>query len=143
MIKLTVPGEPVPQPRHRVSTWGGRGRAYIPAKHPINAYKQAIQLVARSRISRPLSGWLVVDIQVVFGRPPSHLTKSGLAKSAPAYPGGIGDWDNLGKGVCDALQGIAYDNDSTIVDGRCRKRYAARGEEPRTIITVRLADAAG
>jgi Holliday junction resolvase RusA-like endonuclease len=138
MIELTIPGQPVPQPRHKVSTWGGRGRAYIEARHPIHAYKQAAQLVARSVISKPLDGWLVVDIEAVFARPPSHRTKTGLSKSAPAFPP-VGDWDNLGKGVCDAIQEIAYLNDSQIVDGRCRKRYAEPGELPRTIVTIREA----
>ncbi len=137
MIELTIPGDPVPQPRHKISTWGGRGRAYIAARHPIHAYKAAIQLVARSRIAKPLDGWLVVDIEAVFGRPPSHRTKTGLSKGAPAYPGGVGDWDNVSKAVCDALQGIAYGNDHQVVDGRCRKRYAGPGEEPRTTITIR------
>lgn len=137
MIELEVDGPPVPQPRHKVSTWGGRARAYIAARHPIHAYRQAIQLVARSRIAKPLDGWLVIDIEAVYGRPESHRTKSGLSKSAPAYPGGVGDWDNLAKAVCDALQGIAYLNDHQVVDGRCRKRYAALDERPRTVISIR------
>lgn len=29
-----------------------------------------------------------------------------------------GDWDNLGKTICDALNGICYDDDSRIVSAQ-------------------------
>lgn len=35
------------------------------------------------------------------------------------------DWDNLGKGVSDALNGIAWADDAQVVDCFTRKRYAA------------------
>lgn len=34
------------------------------------------------------------------------------------------DWDNVGKIVSDALNGIAYRDDSQIVDARVVKRYS-------------------
>ena len=43
------------------------------------------------------------------------------------------DWDNLGKLVSDALNGIAYDDDKSIVDAVVRKFYS---DNPRTQITV-------
>lgn len=36
------------------------------------------------------------------------------------------DWDNIGKLIGDALQGIAFPNDKQITDGHVRKRYGAR-----------------
>ncbi len=47
-LTFTVPGEPVPQPRPRVSTRGGFARAYVPAKHPVHAYRDAITAAART-----------------------------------------------------------------------------------------------
>ena len=47
------------------------------------------------------------------------------------------DWDNLGKLVSDALNGIAYDDDKCIVDGCVRKYYS---EDPRTEITIQEAE---
>lgn len=134
---FTVPGQPVPQPRARVSTRGGFARAYVPAKHPIHAYRQAVQLVARRTIGsgsheRPVA----LDIAAVIERPASHWNKAGLKPSAPAYPPKC-DWDNLGKGVSDALSGIAFVDDDQVVDGRVTKRYAGRGETPCTVVTVR------
>lgn len=140
-VTLTIPGQPVPQPRPKISTIGGRGRAYVPARHPIHAYRQAVELLARSLGTKPAAGAFVVDIEAVFARPPSHYTKTGLAKAAPPHPGP--DWDNVAKGVQDAITtaGTVWHDDSQVVDGRCRKRYAARGEPPRTVVRIRRAEA--
>ena len=43
------------------------------------------------------------------------------------------DWDNIGKIVSDALNGIAYRDDSQVVDSRVRKIYS---NEPRTVIRI-------
>lgn len=136
-VELTIPGSPVPQPRHRVPR---RGKPYIDRGHAIHAYREAVQVFARAAGMKPTSEPVVVDIQCVFVRPTSHLLKGGgLSKSAKAFPPKC-DWDNLGKGVCDALTGIAWEDDEQIVDGRCRKRYARPGESEGTKIRISLAD---
>lgn len=38
------------------------------------------------------------------------------------------DWDNIGKLVCDALNRVAYRDDSQIDSGTVRKRYCEPGE---------------
>lgn len=43
------------------------------------------------------------------------------------------DWDNVGKIVCDALNKIAFCDDTQIVDGRVIKRYA---EQPRVEVEI-------
>lgn len=140
-ITFTVSGQPVPQPRPRISTWGGRGRAYTPAHHPIHAYRQAVVLAAKVAGGRQpvIDGPVGLVVECIFGRPPSHLTKSGtLTKSAPAIPPRC-DWDNLGKGVCDAITDSAaiWADDELVVDGRVLKRYAVPGEAPATKVTIR------
>jgi Holliday junction resolvase RusA-like endonuclease len=138
-ITFTVPGQPVPQPRHKISTWGGRGRAYIEARHPIHAYRQAIALAAQAAgRKRREGGGVSLEINFVFARPPSHWTKSGLAKGAPAIPPKC-DWDNLGKAVSDAITDSAaiWIDDDQVVEAVVRKRYADRGELPGTTVTVR------
>lgn len=131
-IVLEVPGQPVPQPRPRVSTWGGMGRAYTPAKHGIHAYRQAIKLVANGK---RIEGPVVLDVVAVFARPPSHWNKNGLKADAPLWP--RADGDNVLKGVADALTDAGvWDDDDQVVDWRIRKRFAARGEPGRTIIRI-------
>ena len=46
------------------------------------------------------------------------------------------DWDNIGKIVCDALNGIAYHDDKQVVDGQVRKFYS---EQPRVVVTIQEA----
>ena len=43
------------------------------------------------------------------------------------------DFDNVGKIICDSLNGIAYHDDAQIVDGRVRKYYS---QKPRVVVTL-------
>jgi Holliday junction resolvase RusA-like endonuclease len=141
-ITFSLDGPPIPQPRAR-STRGGR--MYTPTKNGIGIYKQALQI--RASLEAKRRGWeatagpCAIDIEAVFARPPSHLTKGGeLRAGSPGYPGHRnGDWDNLAKGVQDAItaSGAIWHDDSQVVDGRCRKRYAVGGELERTVVTIR------
>lgn len=141
-IRVEIPGNAVPQPRAR-STRGGR--MYTP-DNGIVAYKQAASLLVTAEARRLGFAYsetdaFLIDVECVFQRPPSHLKASGdLRASAPAWPFyGVGDWDNLAKGVQDSLKGlrVIWKDDAQVVDGRGRKRYAARGEPARTIVTIR------
>ena len=43
------------------------------------------------------------------------------------------DFDNIGKIVCDALNGIAYYDDAQVVDAQVRKFY---DDAPRVVVTI-------
>jgi len=137
-IVLEVPGQPVPQPRHRIATRGRFATAYVPKAHPVHAYRQAIVLAAKAASKTRREGGVSLSVEFIFARPPSHWTKSGLAASAPAIPPKC-DWDNLGKAVSDAItgSGVIWGDDDQVVDATVRKRYAARREQARTIIRIR------
>jgi Holliday junction resolvase RusA-like endonuclease len=134
-IVLEVPGQPVPQPRPRVSTRGGFGRAYTPTKHPIHVYRQAIKLVAMAS-GKKIAGPTALVVDAVFQRPPSHWRKHDLKPDAPPWPNA--DGDNVLKGVADALTDAGvWGDDDQVVFWSIRKRYAARNEQARTTITIR------
>jgi len=134
-IVLEVEGQPVPQPRPRFSSRGG-GRAYTKADHPIHAYRQAIGLVARASGKTMPRVATVLSIEAVFERPKSHWRKHDLSPKAPLWPNA--DGDNIQKGVADALTDAGFwQDDDQLVDWHCRKRFAARNENARTIITIR------
>lgn len=99
---------------------------YLPSSAPIRAFKAAVITAAGERFTRPIYGPVVVEITALFQRPPSHLTARGeLRKGSPAFPGrNLGDVDNLAKGALDALTGIAWDDDSQVVDLRVSKHFA-------------------
>jgi Holliday junction resolvase RusA-like endonuclease len=141
-LVFTIDGDAVPQPRARATR---AGHMYTPTKNGIRLFKQAIAiragLEARRRCWQPALGPHECHVECVFARPPSHLAKSGeLRAGAPEFPGHrSGDWDNLAKGVQDAVtdSGAIWHDDSQVVYGGCRKRYAARGEPARTIVIIR------
>lgn len=143
-ITFTVPGQPIPQPRPRVSTWGGRGRAYTPKDHPVNAYRQAVAvraaLAAKAARWEQASGPVEVEITCQFERPPSHLTKSAkgpqcVRSGAPSFPP-RSDVDNLAKAVLDAVSdsGVVWEDDDQVVRLVVSKAYAARAC---VVVTVR------
>lgn len=130
--RITVPGQPVPQPRPRVSTRGGFGRAYTPTAHPIHAYRQAVQLAARDVRA---TGAVRLTIRAVFARPPSHWLKAGLKRDAPPWP--RADGDNVAKGIADALTDAGvWADDDCVVEWHVAKRWGARNEQARTEVEI-------
>lgn len=129
-ITFSVPGDPVPQPRPRVSTAGGFGRAYVPKQHPVHAYRQAVAAAARAAGLTQTGEPLNVVIDCVFERPKSHLTKAGVKATAPRLP--RPDVDNLGKAVLDALQDVMGD-DTHVSRLVVEKSY---GQEARTTVRI-------
>ncbi len=74
-MKIFIPGEPIAQPRVKVSTRGGFARAYVDAKHPIHAYKQAIRLAYVNAGGEVLEGPVAIRIVCWFDRPKNHSKK--------------------------------------------------------------------
>lgn len=86
------------------------------------------------RLAWPIQGAVMLDV-VFLRAPPASMSKK---KRAAALAGELRpttkpDLDNLVKAVKDALNGVAYRDDSHIVSIRAAKRY---GETPRAIITI-------
>jgi Holliday junction resolvase RusA-like endonuclease len=129
-ITFSVPGEPVPQPRPRVSTRGGFARAYVPKEHPVHAYRKAIAEAADEAGLVAQDEPLNVVIDAVFERPKSHLTKTGVKPTAPRLP--RPDVDNLAKAVLDALQDVIGD-DTLVARLVVEKSY---GQEARTTVRI-------
>lgn len=123
-ITFSVPGDPVPQPRPKVSTRGGFARAYVPAKHAIHAYRHSVQVAAIDAGLEKTAGTVEVVVDAVFGRPKSHLTKAGVRKTAPALP--RPDVDNVAKAVLDAIGPILGD-DTQVRRLVVEKSYAKEG----------------
>ncbi len=130
-IAFAVAGDPVPQPRPRVSTVGGYGRAYVPKTHAVHAYRQAVADAAEAAGCEPHGEPVNVVIDLVFARPRSHLRKSGVRPGAPVLP--RCDLDNCAKAVLDALNGVAWVDDSQVSRLVVEKSY---GSEGRTTVRI-------
>jgi Holliday junction resolvase RusA-like endonuclease len=128
-ITFSVPGDPVPQPRARITTRGKFAHAYTPKKHPVHAYRDAILREALACGLTPVSEPIEVIIDAVFARPKSHLTKRGVKASAPALP--RADVDNVAKACLDSLKDL-FD------DTHVRRLIVEKswGDEARTTVRV-------
>lgn len=128
MIKFTVPGKPQAKARPRFSG----GHAYTPGK--TTAYEAAVawayKAAAVKASKQPYPGDVPLKMVVTAHMP--------IPSSRPKYqreamlggeirPTGRPDWDNIGKIISDALNGIAYKDDAQIVDSRVIKVY---GDDP-------------
>ena len=122
-ITIEIVGEPIPQPRARITTRGGFGQAYTPKAHPIHAYRQAIALTWKSAVGKQFDGPLKVTMEFYLTRPKTVKRVWHIVKP---------DGDNLSRGATDALKGVAWVDDSQIVESIVRKSYGV----PRTVVSV-------
>lgn len=128
--KLIIPGEPVAKARPRFNT--KTGVAYTPKR--TRSFETIVREVAYNKIVDVLTGPVRMEIVFCFPRPKNKIWKT---KPMPReWKLTRPDWDNLGKSVCDALNGIAYIDDSQIVDIRIRKYICAGDEKPHTEIVI-------
>lgn len=131
LIEFSVPSIPVAQPRqrHRIIQSAGRAFAsnYTPKDSPVNAFKAAVQLAASNALgsSPPLDCPIRMDVVFVFPRPANVRKKDGNGRLPHT---GKPDRDNLMKSLQDAMNGIAYRDDSLIYDGRITKLKASSEE---------------
>jgi Holliday junction resolvase RusA-like endonuclease len=132
MIQFTVYGPPKPQARHRM----GKGFSYDPSAKIKQDFVAAVQ---EHRPETPLKGPLKILLSFFFPRPKSHYRtgkrSDELKDDAPTYYTckGRNDWDNLGKLVCDALNGIMFEDDGQIAVAGVTKRYS---DKPRTVVQI-------
>ena len=138
-IFFIIPGEPQGKARAKtVRLKNGFSHSYTPEKSV--SYENLVKLCFQEEVGpdfQPMAGLFRVDI-IAFMAPPASKPKTWTVLALIASvirPAKKPDWDNIGKIVCDALNGIAYKDDSAIVDGRVRKFYSDR---PR--VEVRIVD---
>ncbi len=119
---LLVLGNPIPQPRPKFATRGKFVTAYVPKTHPVHEYRRQIAEAA-DEAGCYFEGAVRIDVEIVFPRPASHFTKQGLKPSAPSWPRKW-DIDNVIKAIFDALNKVAYADDSQIVEGSFTRGYS-------------------
>ena len=126
-----VPGEPVGKARPRFTR---HGHAYTPKK--TSDYEREVRNSFRIAYPdhAPYTGPVAVEVYAFFAIPPSWTKKkreSALAGGVPHT--GRPDADNCLKAVEDALNGLAFGDDSQITDASVQKRYASR---PRVEVNI-------
>jgi Holliday junction resolvase RusA-like endonuclease len=131
-IAFSVEGDPVPQPRARITVRGRHGHAYTPSDHKIHAYRAAIAAAAVEAGATPTDAApITLIIDLVFARPKSHYRKSGLREDAPKLP--RADCSNVLKGIEDSLNGVAWVDDTQVGRVVVEKSW---GTEGRTTVRI-------
>ncbi len=91
-LTLTFPGDPKPAPRPRF----GQGVTYMPKNY--TAYKEALAWAFKAKIKKPMEGSIIIVLDFY------RRTRGKV------------DVDNLAKTVMDAGNGVAWVDDSQIVE---------------------------
>jgi len=127
--RVVIPGRPVPAQRMtQRSKWSTRSQRSL-------TYQRLVaQAALAARLPRPLP-WEYVQIDITIYL---RATRKG------ALPGNRGDWDNLGKSICDGIQyaGVLA-NDKAIIDGMVHIRPCSSPGEERAEVVLREATLGG
>lgn len=131
---LTIPGEPVSKGRPRMTK---SGHVYTPQRTV--DYERWVQTLFHAEYGSPkLEGPILLQLDLYFGIPKSRSKgtrermRQGLERPCKRP-----DIDNCMKTMCDALNGIAYKDDSQIVAAVIQKFWA---DEPRAVVTIEELD---
>ena len=133
MIRLTIPGEVVPQGRPRFARTKTGVRTYDPARS--REYKSFVQWSTfQLWPEKPLDGPLSVRIVQYRAIPASWSKKRRTeALSGIIRPTGRPDLDNVVKAILDSLNGRMWRDDSQVVSLHAEKRYS---ETPRAEVEI-------
>lgn len=132
MISLYIPGEAVAKARPRMTR---SGHTYTPAKTKnYEAYIKSLFCQEYPHFA-PMEGEIAAEISVYSLIPNSKSKKQkALMKSGYIRPQKKPDCDNLAKGILDALNGLAYQDDRQVVDLGVHKYYS---DQPRAEVIIR------
>ena len=108
----------------------GKG-VMVESSKRVKPFRQDVRYAALDSIPEdwPMDKPMRVHYRFHFKRPSSHLTTKGnLTKSAPLHPTGrnVGDIEKLARAVSDALSGVAFTDDSQVIEMRLEKSYDDR-----------------
>lgn len=133
-LVFEIPGEAVPKARPRVVNMNGRSRTFTPEKTKNFENLVKLMYVSQHR-NEKLEGPVSASIHVFCAVPKSASKKNRTSWLMGRHPvTKRPDLDNLAKAVLDALNGIAYDDDSQVAELYITKEYS---ETPRTMVILR------
>ena len=134
-MTFSIPGAPQGKARPKVVRHGAFSKAYTPEK-TVN-YEALVKLSYQQAAGGLFLGAGVpvrVRIDAYYDTPKSESKKKLRNMLAGLlFPTKKPDWDNIGKIICDALNGIAWKDDAQIVDGHVLKHYS---EVPHTDVLI-------
>ncbi len=131
-LRFTIPGEPMGKGRPRVTKFG----AYTPKK-TVN-YEVLVKEMFAIRYPghKPVENPVLMEVQAYFSIPKSATKKKKKAMAAGSLrPTKKPDLSNITKIIEDALNKIAYNDDSQIVKLVASKYYVV--DSPRVEVSIK------
>ena len=126
VITFSVDGIPVAKGRPRFKRVGNFVQTYTPNKTA--TWEETVKQAAKNAMGSTDLLETPVTMALYFRLPMpqswSKKRKEGALKGLEA-PTKKPDWDNLGKAVSDALNGVIFKDDSQIVSAHVKKTYSA------------------
>jgi len=138
-VQFFVPGTPVPKGSAKAfyNKQVGKAFAVQDNRERQKGWSSSISYVAHEQGFKPVEGPMHLEIIFDMPRPRSHYGTGKrvavLKDSAPFYHTKKPDLDKLIRCAKDALTGVAWRDDSQVVEVRAKKRY---GEEPGAWIVI-------
>ena len=124
-VFMTIDGKPEPKGRPRFRRVKNFVQTYTPAK--TKNYEDKVRDVAKQAMGEHEPLETPVGIQMSIKLPvPKSYSKKRTSDCLNKYemPTKKPDWDNVAKAITDALNGIAYVDDSQIVSATVHKMYS-------------------
>ena len=132
--KFCIHGDPKGKGRPRFSTVCGHVHTRTPDETVL--YENLVKTEYRQQVGVKFPDDAMLDVRI-FAYYPIPTSASKRKRQAmlerKIRPTKKPDWDNVGKVICDSLNGIAYRDDAQVVDSMVRKFY---GEDPKVVVTI-------
>ena len=133
-FKIIVPGKPMGKQRPKATIRGKHAGVYTPKE--TTSYENLVVAMYRQKYadSKPFEGMVKGTIIAYYQIPKSvSKKKQKMMLDGDIRPMTKPDLDNIEKIIYDALNGIAYTDDSHIIAQRCAKFYS---ETPRVEVII-------
>lgn len=134
-VEFCIYGEPQGKGRPRFSTVCGHVQTRTPEKTVV--YENLVQTEYRLQAGERFPDDAMLDLRVFayYGIPKSASKKKRQAMLDHLIrPTKKPDADNVCKVICDSLNGVAYRDDTQVVDCMVRKFYS---DKPRVVVSIR------
>ncbi len=129
MIRIEIPGKPVPKARARVTR---SGHTYTP-KTTLD-YERVIAMGARVALAKWQQSHGTWDMSGTYMLTVTVVPYQSYAQRKRGRDARVGDWDNYGKIVSDALNGIVWHDDRQVAVGVVQ--VAVPTTRPGIVVTV-------
>ena len=132
--KFCIHGEPQGKGRPRFSSVCGHVKPRTPDETV--RYENLVKTEYRQQSGARFPDDAMLDVRIFayYSIPKSVSKKKRQAMlDKRIRPTKKPDFDNIGKVICDSLNGIAYRDDAQVVDSMVRKFY---GETPKVVVTI-------